>query len=250
VEVVKIIGKILTIAKMMPVIEKEQLQNVNELISKIKGRQEGYCKICKKKLSVYNDGEICWKHKEGEFLTSREYIINLNENELKFRCDCTTENGEENYNKINREYKDRDRKGDQKAVPELLGWYPHFWFTNERYVERRLKEHPVKSGRKPGSTVIDRTLITATVDALEEKGCLKKKAFEFFKGIGDYRSKALYYDTKRKLINEPFTVSSIPKSGEYEPTDLVEYTFLFLKPGVKIGPEEAKAIKAIMAQMG
>jgi hypothetical protein len=128
----KIIGKILTIVEMMPVIEKDQLPNRNEPISKIKGMRERYCKICKNKLSVYNDGEICWKHNAGEFQTPREYI-NLNENELKFRGVCTIENGEKNYKKINRKYRVK------KAVIELLERYPCFWFTNEPWVIKALK---------------------------------------------------------------------------------------------------------------
>ena len=109
----------------------------------------------------------------------------------------------------------------------------------------------MKGGRKWGDTKIDRTLITASVDALKEKGVSKNMAFELLEEylLVEHRwANRLYDDTEKNLINKPFTVSSIPKSiDEYESTDLVEYTFIFIKPGVKIRFEEAKAI---MAQMG
>lgn len=83
------------------------------------------------------------------------------------------------------------------------------------------------------------------VDALGEDGCKPERAFKILSGrigIRYDRIRDLYYDTKRSLINEPFTV--IPKNiNEGDP---VLYEFLFIKPGVRIGSEEAKIIKAQM----
>ncbi len=217
----KIIGKIQTFAKMMPVIEKDQLPNENEPISV--------------KEIIKQDGLV-------KFLIPKE-PIKLNENELKFRGVCTIENGEKNYKKINRKYRVK------KAVIELLERYPCFWFTNEPWVIKALKEKPVKSGRKRRG----RALIKALVDALKENGYKENRAFRILPtrikiGIGYERIRDLYYDAKKNLIDKPFTVSSISKSiGKHESTDLVEYTFIFIKPGVKIGLEEAKAI---MSQIG
>ena len=225
----EIIGKIKTFAKMMPAIEKDQLPNENEPIS-VK--------------EVIKQGGL------GKFLTPKE-PINLNENELKFRCLCKIGNGEENYNKINREYKNQYKKGDKEAVIKVRERYPCFYFTNELWMIKALKGKPVKSGEKWNSGTVKRTTIMALVNSLVEKGFSKDRAFHVLSGrigIKYERIRDLYYDTKRSLINEPFTVSSIPKSiDEYGPTDLVEYTFIFIKEGIeKSLIENIEEIKAIM----
>lgn len=203
----KIIRKIQTFGKMMPVIEKDQLPNWNEPIS---AKQ-----IIKQSRSVKS-------------LPPREPI---DENKLKFKCVCTIENAEKNYKKINRKYKGRYKKGKKEAVIELLERYPCFHFTNELWVIKALKEKPVKSGPKWRGTKI------GLVDDLVEKGYKTDRAFRVLSGrigIGYERIRNSYYDAKKNLINKPFAVSSISKSiGKHEPTDLLEYTFTFFKEGIE-----------------
>lgn len=212
----KIIGEILPIAKMMFVIEKDHLPDRDDLRD----------------------------HPDQE-------LPNLSELTSKFLCECVTDpkamkNAGKNYKKINREYKSRYKNGDKKALPELLERYPCFWFTNEPWVIKALKEKPVKSGRKWEDT--RRIFFTNLVDALKENGINKDMIFGFLEQnlLGECSwIRRRYDDTKKNLINKPFAVSSIPKSLDEH--DLVQYTFIFIRPGLRIGFEEAKAI---MAQMG
>jgi hypothetical protein len=214
----KIIGKILTIGKMMSIIEKDKLPD-------------------RDKLRRNRD----------------QKLPGLNELTNKFSFTCTTDpkamkHAEKDYKKVSREYKSRCKNGEKKTPIECLERYPCFYFTNEPWIEKALKEKPAKSGRKWGDTRVSREYITSLVDALIEKGFSKTLAIELLEEslFVEHRwLNRLYDDAEKNLINKPFTVSSIPKN--INEGDLVEYIFIFIKPGVKIGLEEARVI---MAQMG
>jgi len=202
----KIIGKIQTFSKMMPVIEKDQMPDRNEV-----------------------------RRKRDQKLPDLNKLTNKNS------FVCTTDpkdikSAEKNYRKTNRVYKNRCKKEGEKVVIELRERYPCFWFTNERWIERADKKKPVKNGKKLGDTRISRELITSLVDALMEKGFSKNMAFEILEEnlLVEHRwLSRLYDDTQKGLLNQSFTVSSIPKSIDEH--DRMLYEFLSIKPGVKIG---------------
>jgi hypothetical protein len=165
----------------------------------------------------YDDGKI--------FEGMDSYTEDVKELKIRgFRGQGRISDAQKNFEKTNREYRDRYKKGDNKAVIELLEKDVRFF--NVPWVREAWLKRGTKRGRHWGDTSIDRKIILELVDSLVEKGMNKDKAFGFLSdriGQSSERIKALYYDAKKSLRYKPLLR---PKKTEMDiegPKDIKDF---------------------------